>query len=177
MIYRVEKGRHDFKPNNGAWITGKNKIEGAFSFTESMYFHIEDPDYPHGSDVYDWNKIAGLTWFLSSNSNWSGMLAWRPNQGKRNSFEIGAYVNRRGGSFDFKTIRIVDVGQTVFFQLIWVSDTVVFKTRIEDETDFQFLQMPLKNPPWWFPYFREIGPWFGGNRPAHKDMTFELEIR
>lgn len=177
MIYTVEKGKHDFKPNNQAWITAKNKIEGSFRFTESMYFTQEDPDYQYGVDAKDWNKIAGLTWFLSSNSNCSGILAWRPNEKEKNSFEIAGYVNPRSGGFKAQKIINVFTGEVVQFQLIWTGGLMTFKTKTEQAEDWTFTQIALNNPPWWFRFYREIGPWFGGNRTAHKEMRLELELR
>lgn len=171
MEYTVEIGKHDFKPNNQSWFTASNKLSGYFMFDESMYFTSEDYDYPYGNDSYDWNKLCGLTWFLSGNANWSGMLAWRPNQKEKNVFELAGYVNPKSGGFEYSKLMDVKAGEKFFYKLTWVADRMVFKIIKDKENYFE---MPLKNIPWWFSFYRQIGPYFGGNRPAHKNMKLEL---
>lgn len=177
MIYTVEKDKHDFKPNNQCFFTTSNKIEGTFSPTGSMYFTREDTDYPHGSDAADWNKIAGLTWFLSGNANWSGMLVWRPNEARLNEFEVAAYVNPKSGKFISEKIADVKAGEVLEFQLIHSSNSMTFKFRKQGQESYVFTKLPMRNLPWWFKFYRQIGPYFGGNRAAHKEMKMELDLR
>jgi len=126
-------------------------------------------------DVEDWNKICGLTWFLTGNTNRTAMLAWRPNEQEENTFQIGTYVNDRRGRVRWHNRVTVAAWETVYFQIIWMSDKVLFKLQPPGEPEPLFFYEELKQPPWWFKFYREIGPWFGGNRAAHKNMKMELE--
>lgn len=177
----VKKGRHDFKPNNHKPFTWKSKISVKFSLTESMWFSREDPDYPHGNDVKDWNKLAGLTWFFSGNTKHSLMLAWRPVEEEKGAFEITGYINPAEGKFEAETIMYVVAGTEYEGEVVWVSDQAVFKLRGVGATQYHFVSLPLPRPApkWksWLRFYRQIGPWFGGNRPAHKDMTLHLTMK
>lgn len=175
MIYTVQKGEHDFKPNNQVFFTFKSKVSGSFRMDVSMWFSREDPDYSHGEDVKDWNKLAGVTWFFSGNSNRSAMLAWRPVESEKGLFQLAGYVNPLGGGFKAEKIMQVRAGELIDFKVIWSAGMAVFKIRRPGE-DWIFAQMPLDDPPWWGRIYRQLGPWFGGNRAAHKRMELILEI-
>lgn len=177
MKYTVQKGEHDFKPNDQCLITHRNKISGVFSLTSACWFSREDPDYSGGSDAADWNKIAGVTWFFSGNSNRSAILAWRPNERAKGVFEIAAYVNPDEGRFKAEKIGNVLAGEEVEFQVIWVADMAIFKMKQPSAEDWTWKELPLKRPTFWGRLYRHLGPWFGGNQPAHKEMTIYLDAK
>lgn len=177
MLYTVEKGRHDFKPNDQDFCTFRSKVEGAFWMDDSMWFSQSDPDYQGGEDVKDWNKIAGVTWFFTGNTNRSAMLAWRPVESEKGLFEVAAYVNPASGKFQATVIGTVKVDELIEFQVIWVADMAVFKIRKPGGEDWTWAELPLRRPPWGLKIYRHLGAWFGGNRPAHKRMEFWMETK
>lgn len=174
-LYAVKEGAHDFKPNTQPIITFSNEINAEFRFTESMYFNREDVDYNFGNDVYDINKLFGLGYFPFTN-RLAAMFGYRPDQDTYGSFELFCYLNYWDSrNFYFKKLINFKVNQLVKTQLIRISDKAVFKVWInEKEKVFETMDF-VRNP---FPrWFRGVGPWFGGNRPAHKEMRFFADIK
>lgn len=175
--YTVQKDNHDFKPNDQRFFSWKSKVKVRFSLTQSMWFSREDPDYQGGNDVFDWNKIAGVTGFFSSNSTNALMFAWRPAEELEGTFEIAGYVNDKDGAHSGETILFATVGTEYEGEAVWSGDYAVFKLREVGEDEFSFVSMPLNRLPWYKRFYREIGPWFGGNQKAHKEMKLNLEIK
>ena len=181
--YEVEKGKHDFTPNDQPWFTASTKCNFEFILSNSMWFSMEDPDYSGGNDVADWNKLgAGLTWFFSGNTSRTAVLAWRPSQVEKNAFEIAAYINPASGKFIAKGITIVRAGEAMQGQLIITSSYAVFKLKKQGESDdkYSVVQLPFDGLPWymsWAKFYRGIGPWFGGNQPSHKHMEFLADFK
>lgn len=175
--YRVKKGQHDFKPNDQAFVTHKNKCDWKFQLTESMWFTREDGEYPYGQ--YDgWNKLGmGVTWAFSSNSNRSCMVAWFPDETLKNRFTIVGYTNDKKGNWDAEELLNVGIDKVYEGQTIWVGDKVVFKIREEgSQDDYKFLTMPMPRIKW-LKLYRGIGAYYGGQYPAFKDMNFFAEIK
>lgn len=97
--YNVKAGKHDFKPNSIPFpFLGAREYEFYIRFDSSAWWSIEDEDYPHGNDIYDWNKIGGLTNYLSANNKQSVLIGWRPSP-EYMVMEITAYVNDKSGGF------------------------------------------------------------------------------
>lgn len=170
--YKVLEGKHDFLPNNHPLFCGY-KSEGEFILGSSMWFSREDPDYPFGVDVDDWNKIGGgITWAFTGNANRTCIPVWRPHEEKKNHFEIGAFVNDKKGNFIAKQLFIVEAGKKVEYRLTWLKKVARFQFKVEGQSEWIWQDLALKRPPGWLRFYRPIGAWFGGNRFAHKNMEF-----
>lgn len=173
--YTVEKNRHDFTPNSQPFITWSNEINAEFYFTESMYYHPENTDYFGGSDVYDINKLIGYTWFFTGNTHISAMAGWRPFVDEKNVFELFGYVNYKRGKFDTSLLGRFKVGDQMKIRLDWVGSKVIYDVK-KNETELTFESMDFRYLP--FPQFvRGLGPWFGGNQKAHKEMNFFMDVQ
>jgi hypothetical protein len=165
MDYAVEAGEHDFKPNDfPAPYFGADTYQATFSFTPSCWWSIEDEDYTGANDIYDWNKIGGMTNYFNANSTHSVLLAWRPAKSS-NVIEVTAYINPKSGRFVTGPVVSVPVGERMQAQIKWSADNVQF-----DYGGAQFTHAVEK--PW---AIRKIGPWFGGNQPAHRAMQIKME--
>ena len=163
--YRVDQGTHDFKPNDAPTpYFGADIYTASFSFDPSCWWSIEDEDYSGGQDIHDWNKIGGMTNFFNANSKHSALLAWRPGKAA-NTIEVTAYINPKRGRFVTGPVVLVPVETRLDAQIRWSADGIRFEYGGE-----QF-DYPLERP--WA--IRKVGPWFGGNQVAHKEMVLRME--
>lgn len=163
--YTVEKGSHDFKPNDQPFFTFSNKCDWSFQLTESMYYTREDPDYPYGS-YNGWNKLGfGFTSFFSANNKCSVMVAYFPDETEVNRFDIVGYTNDKNGGWKAEKLANVGLGEYEG-QTIWLPDEVIFKIKEKgSEQDYTFLQMQAKRPS----FRRGIGAYFGGQYPWFRE--------
>lgn len=163
--YSVVTGSHDFKPNEAPLpFFGANTYTADLSFAPSCWWSAEDEDYSGGRDIRDWNKIGGMTNYFNANSTHSVLLAWRPAP-SFHWIEITAYINPKEGRFVSGPVLSIPVDTPVHAQITWLADTVRFEYG-----DSLFVH-PLPKP--WA--IRKVGPWFGGNQTAHRDMSFRME--
>jgi hypothetical protein len=165
--YWVTAGNHDFLPNDfPAPYFGADHYVADIMFTPECWWSREDADYEGGSDIKDWNKIGGMTNFFNANSTHSVLLGWRPSD-RPNVMEVTAYINPKNGRFVNGPIYQVPVVQSLRAEILWFTDSVRFEYG-----DLSF-SYPLGRP--WA--VRKVGPWFGGNQPAHRDMSILLDAR
>jgi hypothetical protein len=163
-VFSVDKGKHDFTPNWFPLPYFNRTISRKVILHENCWFSLEDEDYNGGNDVKDWNKIFGLTSYTLSNTDYSMIFAWRP-AAEKNTFEITAYVNPKdGGKFETGTPIIVKAGEQVVLTIKWGVNAVF---SVYGNEAFKY----RGRRPW---VVRKIGPWFGGNQTAHKDMSLEI---
>lgn len=163
--YVVEAGSHDFLPNDfPAPLFGADTYTVDLKFSPSCWWSAEDPDYTGGRDIKDWNKIGGMTNFFNANSTHSVLLGWRPAE-TSGMMELTAYVNPKSGRFVSGPVLMVPVDQALQAQIIWYADSVRFEYG---EISFTH---PIEKP--WA--IRKVGPWFGGNQTAHREMTLMMK--
>lgn len=163
--YRVEAGTHDFRPNDFPSLRfGADLYTVDLQFTPSCWWSREDTDYAGGSDIKDWNKIGGMTNYFNANSTHSVLLGWRPSESS-NVMEVTAYINPKSGRFVTGPVLQIPVGRLLHAEIKWYADSVRFEYG-----DLSFSH-PLEKP--WA--IRKVGPWFGGNQPAHREMLLKME--
>ena len=165
--YKVVKDKHDFLPNSIPFpFFGASEYSFSIRFEPSIWFGIEDEDYSGGNDIKDWNKIGGMTNYLSANNKQSIMMAWRPDTAYM-VIQIAAFTNDKNGGFVAGEPELVKVGDYVEGEIKWFGSTAYYYYGD------QIVKHKSKKP---F-IIREIGPWFGGNQTAHKDMYLHLARR
>ena len=165
--YTVQAGKHDFRPVDSLGIV-------APWVKEATYKVRFGPDCAYtlpGEDQADWNKGGGFTFSLFSNTKNAVMWAWRwsPAIGR---IQLCAYWHKGGKAFYAETendfpfavalvedlvIRIFKTGKVWAVQFTAANGTF---SRITTATG-----TPV----------RPIGLWFGGNRPAPKEMSIFLD--
>lgn len=162
--YRVAAGSHDFLPNDfPAPHFGADQYTVDLMFNPSCWWSEDDPTYTGGRDIKDWNKIGGMTNFFNANSTHSALLGWRPAE-ELNIMEVTAYINPRSGRFQTGPILQVPVDQPMQAEIKWNADSVHFEYG---ELSFSY----SIEKPW---AIRKVGPWFGGNQEAHRDMLIKM---
>ena len=160
-MYSVEIDKHDFLPNALPWpYFGAREYEFSIRFDSSAWWSIEDQDYHYGNDIYDWNKIGGLTNYFTANNKQSVLVGWRPSPDWM-VMELAAYVNDKYGGFKAGPARLVPVGIDTRGKINQFGSVAYFAYG---DT---IISLPAKKA---F-VTREVDVWFGGNRPAHKAMT------
>lgn len=163
-VYKVVEGKHDFKPNDFPLpYFGVSKYEFSIRFEASSWWSIKDEDYEGGNDIHDWNKIGGMTNYLSPNNKQSVLMAWRPDTAY-NVIQIAAFTNDSKGGFKAGPPRKVKVGDHATGNIKWFGKVAYYSygdTIVKHRTSKPFV-------------VRKIGPWFGGNQTAHKTMYLHL---
>lgn len=162
--YAVKAGKHDFTPNAFPFpYFGVREYEFSIRFDSSAWWSIEDENYHHGTDIFDWNKVGGLTNYLSANNKQSVLIGWRPAP-EYMVMEIAAYVNDASGKFKFGPARKIAVETSATGTIKQFGDVAYFNygdTIVSMTAKKAFVT-------------REVQAWFGGNRPAHKDMVIHI---
>ena len=105
-----------------------------------------------------------MTNYFNANSTHSVLLAWRPAKAS-NSIEVTAYINPKSGRFVTGPVISVPVGESMQAQIKWSVDSVQINYG-----GAQFTHAVEK--PW---AIRKVGPWFGGNQPAHRAMHLKMQ--
>lgn len=162
--YSVKKGTHDFKPNDSILPTWASAREFLVTLTPSMWWDANDPEWLYGKDIFDHNKLFGLTGYFSANNKNSIMWSFRPWE-EINQFEATPYINNRDGSFETGPPIIVNSGEVHKLKVDWERRNAVF--YVAGEEHFRF----AKRRPW---VLRKLSAWIGGNRPALRDMNLEM---
>lgn len=164
-VFTVEKGSHDFKPNDFPFpLIGVDSYSGFVSFDKTCWWSIEDDDYKYGNDIYDWNKIGGFTHYFSANNNNAALFGWRPSP-LYNKIEITAYTNI-GKTFKTGEVVTVPVDSLVFLDLQWERDSVLY--YYADGRHSELIKKPK--------VLRKVGSWFGGNRESHGRKSLTLRV-
>lgn len=165
-MYCVKLGNHDFKPNDFPLpLAGINNYSAYVSFDSTCWWSIEDEDYPHGTDIFDWNKIGGFTNYFSANNRQSVLYAWRPDK-TYNRIQVTPYVNDKKGGFIAGDPMSVPVDSVVWLFAHWEGNLVTY------EYGGGIWEHNIRKP--WM--LRKVGPWFGGNQAAHNDMKLSMKV-
>lgn len=189
--YYVEKGKHDFKPNDQPLLTWDYSCYFTFELDQSMWYNYLGDEYPDdyvfpdtGKPYNGINKLGfGFTAAHTANDNWAGMLGWFPDHTSVGRFDIYGYINPPGGGHQSKKFMQVLMGQKYEGKTIWQKNHIEFHLREFGSTvPFEQLNMPLERPRLnlWFLKInlpvRGIGGWFGGLYPAFKDCHYWANI-
>ena len=153
------QGRHRAHPYR-LKIGFFDKLDFSVTFDEAA-------KYEHGDhDQMDWNKLCGISFHLFTSHKNSAMVGWRyePITGV---FQLNAYYHVDGQVQYTNTLQRVEPCETVKGSISVFSDRVAveigFATHLQKFDRLRKLR-------------RRIWPWFGGNKPAPKDVTFDFFV-
>jgi len=172
----VDEGQHAFKPSTFRWVNASVLAYG-YEFGSSIaYDFTADADPGNDSDQCDWNKLGGLSADLFDNHENSLMVAFRYDLSGQ--LLLSPYYHLDGVSYwapapcsGFTTSNLEDpalpflvIDPTAAFECHFnrQTETVVSVIVISGEQTL-FFEKEFPNAD--FDRWREIGPWFGGNRP------------
>lgn len=168
--HTVKKGKHNYTPGHGLGIRLRQHGFRLKAMIPSDVWYDPKPKGPLGSDGKDINKLGGISYFHPLKPwTWKPnkcavMFGWRPSN-QRGYFEIHAYSNDRKGGHVSQRLTTVKAGEKLLMTCgRWDRDkTMSFLMNGREAIlpvcprDFQF----------------NVGPWFGGNRPApHNHSIF-----
>lgn len=177
--HSVVAGSHDFTPGHGLELTKTTEnefFELRFRIEKDAWF---DPSAkgPIQRDGLDWNKLGGVSYLnYFQLSSWpknvrAALIGWRPHPS--GSFEWSLYVNRADGSFVFSEAQLVRPGDQVDVR-VDIGKSVIEAKPLNASKTF----MPLRIEASILGSARvNVGPWFGGNRPAPQDMDLWTLLR
>lgn len=174
--YTVRAGKHDFRPNSLRLLFGE-------TFAGWFGFFSDRSAYDLGtSDQLDYNKFFGWSFSPFTNHRDAAMLGWRysfPHDG----WGLTPYYHVRGrrvigANDDAKPLALVKKNQVFAFWLEVVDKSAgVVRTHLEtleqgvvfSHTQEGFDLYAIRAL---FDVYlpRQIGSWFGGNRPAPVDL-------
>jgi len=176
----VEADRHDFRPKT-LNISGDPVIAYRWEFTPSMQYELD------GGDQCDWNKLHGVSWNWLNNHDNSFMVAWRWNPA--GFWQVGAYYHDEGDTHwasaecSEPTAQETDPAIPVAAIYPGPDGSAQFETHMNFQPNgFAALTIITATETLFFEHFfgveadntyREIGPWFGGNRTAPHDMCLK----
>ena len=179
--YAVRKGAHAFTrcglPVMPVVRRRITRIQWQVHFPESAAYELPYPD------DRDWNKGGGLSFDLTTNHRDATMWAWRWNAIAQ-VWEVTAYhhidgarsVSTDKGAWnpDREVLVWVNPRQTLTATLTVDYGRKTYQWALQSDpasigegSAFHFAVQPFTHEKTWA---RTIGPWFGGNRPAPKDM-------
>lgn len=140
---------------------------GRFSQLDFTLFMDERTMYNHnGNDQRDWNKLCGISFHLFTSHRNSVMIGWRYIP-EANRFEFNAYYHVDGKVIYTPKLWTSEPGQKVT-GLISVTDKRVIVQIGEHSHNQEFKKLRR--------WRRRIWPWFGGNKPAPKNVVFDLFV-
>jgi hypothetical protein len=156
MKYTIEKNRHFSLPRTPKFLV--RKVEGTFSFTNSVYNLV-------GDDQYDWNKLTGISFNPLQPDQNAIMIGWRWNK-TTEKFEVGPYYNIDGSNVAPDHIfTSFSENQKIKFKITY--DTVIIGS-------IQYKVPDNLNTRYWSSF--RIQPFFGGNKPAPETLILELDV-
>jgi len=175
--YVVEAGKQNFKPGESIlpYFAPKG-FEVLAVFDSSAWYGMDE--WMNGDEVdgdwYDWNKLSGLTNYLTPNNKTTAMFAWRPDS-TAYVIQVAAYTNDSRGGFTPGPVELVPCGNLFVGQVNWTSSVARY-TYGEQTIDHEIRR------PW---IVRHAGTWIGGanNAPGpwggkvHKEMKLSVEMR
>lgn len=158
---KVRKGKHAFKPTRTRLnIKPRHLFVGAIFDQEATYTL-------NRGDQWDWNKGGGLSFNLLTNHRRSAMYAWRWNP-ETIRFEFTDYIHDGREIIKGTQIFSARAGEPVSIWIYFKSRAIFYRFTSGNETKSYFV--PVKFSPGFIA--RRIGAWFGGNRPAPRNLEF-----
>lgn len=171
--YTVEAGEQNFKPNESILpFFAPKGFDVLAVFDSSAWYSLDD--WEGDRDWYDWNKLSGLTNYLSQNNKQTAMFAWRPDS-TAYLIQVAAYTNDKRGGFTPGPVERVPCGKLFIGKVNW-SSRIARYTYGEHAVDHNVTR------PW---ISRHTGTWIGGANnaagpyggAAHKEMKLSVEMR
>lgn len=176
--YTILPGRQNFAPAEPVWPRLGPGFRFRAVFHHSCYWSWADWGYDR--DWYDWNKLAGLTWFFTPNNHTSALVAWRPGNVK-GKIQVAPYVNYPGAAWTVGDTLTVDTGADEnapeLLGNVYVGRRgIIYRLWYGDESLKQ--EIPFKRPwPW---ISRQVGTWIGGGNdkegPYGGEATQEMKL-
>lgn len=164
--YSIKKGRHDFRPIDSIGLIWpfRKRRKYKVTFAANCNYHLED------GDQFDWNKGGGFSFSMLSNRKNAVMWAWRylPHIFR---MQLCAYWHVDGKAHYAETEGdspfALEPGQPVTIELY--KENGVWIVSFKSEGGYLRKETTAKGCP-----IRPIGLWFGGNKPAPKQMDILL---
>ncbi len=177
MFFKVKQGSHYFKPTVALNVDSHlTEIKWAISFTEDCIYNHNDVDQ------LDWNKLCGVSFDLFTNHKNSAMIGWRWNVNTQ-KMELTPYVHVDGTRWFWESGSVfttVPINQRFFvtMKIDWENNTVAMEVTSAFKVYFKQQYTKLSKKYWFIKtkFTREIGAYFGGNKPAPHDMVLVKSI-
>lgn len=175
QVIRIKEDNHRSSPWHYDW----NKVSYRAYKWELKHSCL----YSHGdSDQCDWNKLTGASHRLLTNHTSSLMTAWRQPVDTIEIFQLGAYYH--DGNYVYHPPGTCSDPTHITYDdlpVINAEPNQEFETheRINEDHDYHsFYVENMETGEFYdfghefgeFTRTREIGPWFGGTKPAPHDM-------
>jgi len=177
----VEEGKHAFKPKMFRYTNAKI-LQYKYKFNETVNYNL-------GNDNQcDWNKGGGLSAHLFTNHKNSAMWSWRYDL--NGDILIAPYFHINGETLWAKApcstlspsktdnslpyVRVKPNQEfTITFSII-TKNRVGITINVGGKDVYVEKEFPKASFKWW----REIGPWFGGNEVApQKIYLYRLRLK
>lgn len=165
-----------------------------FKLTESCEYCTELNHIIMGDDCKDWSKLFGTSYFPTLNAQKNSIMgAWRhhPEEG----LQFQPYLHDRAGNSIYKEFEPLNIKKDQYYSVFvmpseGIEDKVAMQImavdveldskgkikKYSDRHDIGFKiwvldtsKLKLTN------LRRQINSWFGGNRPAPQNITFDLD--
>lgn len=150
----VQQGKHRFTPP--MWGLHIGGISRRISFDPSCRYDL------NGADQMDWNKLIGVCGWRGPHHN-SYRFAWRYNQ-RIDLIELAAYVYSNGKRHIYP-LGQVSIDLPMNYEIRQCKGIVQFVINGN-------MPVQLRGK---IPYIGwKLGPYFGGNNPAPKQMKIEI---
>ncbi len=167
--YTVKEGKHDFTPNHI-----QLKTDGFVVEYECVFYDVSKYILPN-EDQLDWNKGAGWTNHILTNTKNSAMWGWRWNP-TIDLFEITGYFHRDNkalyaeNNFGGKTFKVT-VGEYFYVRFIKnIAGDDFYRVIIHNKNNTKYLTYEVQ-----YDQLkccdRNIGSWFGGNQSAPNTIS------
>jgi len=175
--YTIKPNRHDFRPPEFPHLYCARKIRELrweFRFTRDCAYTLP------GEDQHDWNKGGGISFHLLRNNRDSLMWAWRYDPCKE-LIEITAYSNNPdelngrfigwGAGQTMMNLQLDEVGECILTPYDHDHWRFTFRRNYQPITNSCL--HPVRRR---WRLAKRLGLWFGGNRPAPKEMTIYVGL-
>jgi len=163
MIFRIPSGKHRARPIRfGLWWR-KNSFTWVVKFTESCRYDLGN------EDQFDTNKLCGIG-YLPGHHKESARFGWRywPDMGW---VELSAYCYVKGQRV-IKNIAFCEIGKEYRLRLQVLATSYYFDVYEPDQVKAAGIVTVEHFHDKKFKY--RLGVFFGGNRPAPKEIKIEL---
>ena len=163
MIFRIPSGKHRARPLRfGIWWR-KNSFTWVVKFTDNCRYDLGN------EDQFDTNKLCGIG-YLPGHHHESARFGWRywPERGW---VELSAYCYVKGQRM-IKNIAFCEIGKEYRIRLQVLATSYYFDIYEPDQVKAAGITTIEHFHSKKFKY--RLGVFFGGNRPAPKEIKIEL---
>lgn len=156
--YTIRRGQHDSTLLPRLWVN-QNMFHVKGMFNESCTYDL------HSVDQYDWNKLYGISYSLTSHHTNSLRWGWRWNV-EKGLFEFAPYCYIRGERKMFEPVHSCKVDQEFDLTIV---DQGYYATFWVEDLEMERVEKPRLNN-WGF----KLDPFFGGNKSSPVTMNIQL---